>query len=110
MTQEPRINHLVWLYTRTLSEPAANRVLSEIAAIASLDVKQPLDKAIASLDVKQPLDKAGANTVIHWINDNLAAEYTKACKIPRPEGWIFDVATVEEELRKLQQTTISHPS
>ncbi len=97
MTQEPRINHLVWLYTRTLSEPAANRVLSEIAAIASLDVSQPLDKV-------------GANTVIHWINDNLAAEYTKVCKIPRPEGWIFDVATVEEELRKLQQTIISHPS
>jgi hypothetical protein len=88
MTQEPRINHLVWLYTRTLSEPAANRVLSEIAAIASVDVKQPLDKA-------------GANTIIHWINDNLAAEYTQACKIPRPEGWIFDVATVEEELAKL---------
>ncbi|MEG4070976.1 hypothetical protein QUA42_27265 [Microcoleus sp. Pol11C2] len=73
MTQEPRINQLVWLYTRTLAEPAANRVLSEIAAIASLDVEQPLDKA-------------SANTVIHWINDHLAAEYAKACKIPRPEG------------------------
>jgi hypothetical protein len=46
----------------------------------------------------------GASTVIHWINDNLAAEYTQACKIPRPQGWIFDVATVEEELAKLQQT------
>lgn len=88
MTQEPRINHLVWLYTRTLSEPAANRVLSEIAAISSLDVGQPLDKA-------------GVNTVIHWINDNLAAEYAKACKVPRFEGWIFDLATVEEELAKL---------
>jgi hypothetical protein len=97
MTQEPRINHLVWLYTRTLSEPAANCVLSEIAAITSLDVDQPLDKA-------------GANTVIHWINDNLAAEYVKACKIPRPEGWIFDVATVEEELAKLQQTVLSDPN
>jgi hypothetical protein len=97
MTQEPRINHLVWLYTRTLSEPAANRVLSEIAAIASLDVEQPLDKV-------------GANTIIHWINDNLAAEYTQACKIPRPEGWIFDVATVEEELAKLQQTVLSDPN
>jgi hypothetical protein len=91
MAQEPRINHLVWLYTRTLSEPAANRVLSEIAMIASLDVDHPLDKV-------------GASTVIHWINDNLAAEYTQACKIPRPQGWIFDVATVEEELAKLQQT------
>lgn len=97
MAQEPRINHLVWLYTRTLSEPAANRVLSEIAAIASLDVGQPLDKA-------------GANTVIHWINDNLAAEYAKACKISRPGGWIFDVATVEEELAKSQQVIVSHPS
>ncbi len=97
MTRESQINHLVWLYTRTLSEPAANRVLSEIAAIASLDVGQPLDKA-------------GANTVIHWINDNLAAEYAKACKIPRPEGWIFDVATVEEELTKLQQTVVSDPN
>ena len=97
MTQEPRINHLIWLYTRTLAEPAANRVLSEIAAIASLNVEQPLDKA-------------GANMVIHWINDNLAAEYAKACKIPRPEGWIFDVATVEEELAKLQKTIFSHPS
>lgn len=97
MTQEPRINHLVWLYTRTLSEPAANRVLSEIAAIVSLDVAQPLDKA-------------GANTVIHWINNNLAAEYAKACKIPRPEGWIFDVGTVEAELTKLQQTVLFDPS
>lgn len=97
MTQESRINHLIWLYTRTLSEPAANRVLSEIAAIASLDVDLPLDKA-------------GANTVIHSINDNLAAEYEKACKIPRPEGWIFDVATVEEELAKLQQTILSDPN
>jgi hypothetical protein len=97
MTQEPRINHLVWLYTRTLSEPTANRVLSEIAAIASLDVDRPLDKA-------------GANTVIHWINDNLATEYAKACKIPRPEGWIFDVATVEGELAKLHQTVLSYPS
>jgi hypothetical protein len=96
MTQEPRINHLVWLYTRTLSEPAANRVLSEIAVIASLDVEQPLDKA-------------GANTIIHWINDNLAAEYTQACKIPRPEGWIFDVATVEEELAKLPQRSTTLP-
>jgi hypothetical protein len=97
MTQEPRINHLLWLYTRTLSEPAANRVLSEIAAIASLDVGQPLDKA-------------GANTVIHWINDNLAAEYAKACRIPRTEGWIFDLATVEAELTKLQQTVLFDPS
>lgn len=97
MTQELRINHLIWLYTRTLAEPAANRVLSEIAAIASLNVAQPLDKA-------------GANTVIHWINDNLAAEYAKTCKIPRPEGWIFDIATVEKELEKLQQTILSHPS
>jgi hypothetical protein len=97
MTQEPGINYLLWLYTRTLSEPAANRLLSEIATIASLDVEHPLDKA-------------GASTVIHWINDNLAAEYTQACKIPRPEGWIFDVATVEEELAKLQQTVLSDPN
>jgi hypothetical protein len=97
MTWESKIDYLIWLYTRTLSEPAANRVLSEIAAIASLDVSQPLDNV-------------GANTVIHWINDNLAVEYAKACKIPRPEGWIFDVGTVESELTKLQQTVLSDPS
>lgn len=96
MTQQPQINHLVWLYTRTLSEPAANRVLSEIAVIASVDVEQPLGKV-------------GANTIIHWINDNLAAEYTQACTIPRPEGWIFDVATVETELAKLPKRLITLP-
>lgn len=97
MTWESNIDYLIWLFTRSLSRPAAGRILSEIVETASLDVELPLTKE-------------GWDTVLRWIDTHHPESYIRACKIPRPEGWIFDITTLEEELAKLQQTVLSHPS
>jgi hypothetical protein len=87
---ESQIYFLVWLYCATLAEQPANRVLSEVAAIARLDIKLPVS------------DENGRHSVLVWLDTNYPDAYTHACKNPyregHHEGWIFDVAIVEAEL------------
>jgi len=85
-----QIYFLVRLYCASLAEEAVNRVLSEIAMIASLDINLPIS------------DEVGRSTVLRWVNTNYPDAYTEACKKPRHKGWIFDVATIEAELLSFQ--------
>lgn len=82
-----QIYPLVQLYCATLTEQSANRVLSEIAKVAGLEKEVPV------------VDEAGRSAVLRWLDTNHPDAYTQACNCPRPRGWIFDVATIETELK-----------
>lgn len=74
-TKDNRICHLIWLYTNTLTEIAANRALAEIAKLANL-----------------PLD---SETVLRWVNANYPNAYRFACHQPKSGKWLTTAADVE---------------
>lgn len=77
-TKDNRIFHLIWLYTNTLTEIAANRALAEIAKLANL-----------------PLD---SETVLQWVDTNYPNAYRFACHQPKSGKWLITAADVEELL------------
>lgn len=69
---------LVFIYTNTLTEIAANRALAEIAKLASL-----------------PFD---SDTILRWVDANYPNAYRFACQQPKSGKWLTTAADVEELL------------
>lgn len=74
-TKDNRIFHLIWLYTNSLTEVAANRAIAEIAKLASL-----------------PLD---SETVLQWVHVNYPYAYYQVCRKPKSDKWLTTAADVE---------------